>query len=331
MTVAAESTWRQRAKKLAFAAIVVQLVGVAIFLGALAVGENARLTLLALYFPRQPVLVLAVVSALFSTVLPVARRRVLFPLQIALCLVLAFPVMGFELAGMSKKPRPKSAIELASYNVYFGKLDRDGLLRELDAMTADVILLQATFDSMPGRVKERFPDREVHHVDDLMIISRFPIAEVDVPPPLEDGRPAKYVGYTLTTPSGPLRVFNVHPFSPRHALFGDTSSGDNIADRDAQAAAVVAAAERGGPPFVIMGDTNLPRPSAIARRHFGRLRDGFDEVGVGFGYTFPAKRPWMRIDRVFAGRGVRFVSVATGPRGNSDHLPLFAEIELVRR
>jgi endonuclease/exonuclease/phosphatase family metal-dependent hydrolase len=79
---------------------------------------------------------------------------------------------------------------------------------------------------------------------------------------------------------------------------------------------------------VIVGDTNLPPLSGIGRRRFGAFRDAFEAVGFGFGYTFPAKLPWMRIDRVLAGPGVRFLSARVGARGASDHRSLRVDLEL---
>ena len=190
--------------------------------------------------------------------------------------------MGFRLGGSKSSEFP---VRLATYNVYFGKLSRPALLDEIAAMHADIILLQATYDSMFARVKERFPDRQLHHTDDFILITRYKIRRVEEPPPLSDGTLPKFIGYVLETDAGPLRVFNVHPFSPRHALFEDEQTNDNIRHREEQVAAVVAAAQRPGPPFVIAGDTNLPALSSMGRRYFADLHDAFDDVGFGLGYT----------------------------------------------
>ena len=162
-----------------------------------------------------------------------------------------------------------------------------------------------------------------------MIVTRFPILKVNVPPQLPGDVRPMFVEYLLETPAGPLRVFNIHPFSPRNALVDrDELWSIDVARREAQVAAVVEASRQPGPPFVIAGDTNLPQLSAVLRRHLGDLKDAFDEAGVGFGYTFPAKRPWMRIDRALGGRGVTFTGVRVGPQGASDHRPLFADFGL---
>ncbi len=322
-----EPSGRRRMRRLLFWAIVVELVGLAVFVAVLLIGERSRLSLIALYAPRQPLLVVTVLGAVLA---PLTKRRVrtLFVLQVLAVLVVLFPVMGLKLGGSRTSDFP---VRLATYNVYFGKLSRPALLEEIAAMPADIILLQATYDSMGDRVKERFPDRFTHREDDFVLITRYKITSVDVPPPLADGALPKFVGYVLETDAGPLRVFNVHPFSPRHALVEDEQTGDNIRHREEQIAAVVAAARRPGPPFIIAGDTNLPVLSSMGRRYLGDLHDAFDDVGFGFGYTFPAKRPWMRIDRALAADGIRFADVRVGKLGASDHRPVFVDFDVEAR
>ena len=306
--------------------IVLQAVGVAAFVFALVVGERARPALVALYLPRQPLLVVGVALAIVAAF---ARRRALFAFQSTLCLVVLVPVMGLQ-AALPRSPfHAEKTIRLATYNVYFGKLGRAQLLDEIAAMEVDILVLQAAFGSMGERLRERLPDRSIRQDGELVIVSRFPIRDVDVPEPLEGDVKSMFVGYLLETPSGPLRVFGFHPFSPRSALEREKPWTLDVAQREAQVGAVVAASARPGPPFVIAGDTNLPGFSSIRRHHFRGLYDAFDEVGFGLGYTFPAKRPWMRIDRVLSGAGVRFIEARVGPQGASDHRPLFAVLELV--
>jgi endonuclease/exonuclease/phosphatase family metal-dependent hydrolase len=77
-------------------------------------------------------------------------------------------------------------------------------------------------------------------------------------------------------------------------------------------------------PVIIAGDTNLPGLSRLLRVHFGRFTDGFSTVGAGFGYTFPARHPWLRIDRILVDERLRFVRFQTGRALGSDHLSVFA-------
>lgn len=320
MSLPADNRWR----RILFWAIVVEVASVLAFIAALILGEHSRPTLVLLYLPRLPLLVAVATGALLA---PLTRRRVglLVAVQIVLGLVVLFPVMGLSVATSRTTERP---IRLASYNVFFGKAGRPALVDEIVAMPADVVVLQAAFGSLNERLRERLPDRTIRQDGELVIVSKFPVRTAEVPPPLAGGTPPMFVKYVVDTPSGALRIYNVHAYSPRHALFGDHEPGDDIAQREAQIGAAVASARSDVPPFVVAGDTNLPALSAIGRRHFAGLTDAFAEVGFGFGYTFPTKHPWMRIDRVLGSDGVRFDDVRVGPRGASDHRALFVDLEL---
>jgi endonuclease/exonuclease/phosphatase family metal-dependent hydrolase len=106
----------------------------------------------------------------------------------------------------------------------------------------------------------------------------------------------------------------------------------NSALRLAQLKAVADDARRSPYPVIIAGDTNLPQLSWVLRHVLSDFRDGFDEVGSGFGYTYPISRrgPWMRIDRILAGPGLRFYAFEVVEPPVSDHLAVVADLELAR-
>lgn len=307
-----------------FWALVAELATVIAFIGVLLLGEQSRVTLILLYLPRAPLLVTTVAGALLAR-LTLRRVRLLVAAHVLLSLVVLFPVMGFTLATSRTAEHP---IHLVSYNVFFGKAGRPALIDELVAMPADILVIQAAFGSLGDKLRERLPDRTIKQDGELLLVSKFPVRAMEVPPPLQDGTRAMFVKFVVDTPGGTLRIYDLHAFSPRHALFGDHEPGNDIAQREGQIGATVDAARSDVPPFIIAGDTNLPALSAIARRHFAGLTDAFPDVGLGFGYTFPTKRPWMRIDRVLGSDGVRFDDVHVGPRGASDHRPLFVDLEI---
>ena len=321
---AGKGATRSRWRRLLYWAILFEISAVLLFIGALLLGEGSRLTLTLLYLPRLPLFVAVSLGALLA---PLTRRRVplLVASQVVLGLVILFPVMGLVVTTSRTAERP---IGLTSYNVFFGKAGRPALTEEVVAMSSDIVVLQAAFGSLNERLRERLPERTIRQDGEFVLISKFPVSAVVVPPPLADGTPAMYVKYVLDTPQGTLRVYSMHAFSPRHALFGERETADNIGARDAQIGATVAAARSDVSPFIIAGDTNVPGLSAVGRRHFSGLTDAFSDVGLGFGYTFPAKRPWMRIDRVLGSEGVEFNDVRVGPLGASDHRALLVRFDL---
>lgn len=305
--------------------VVLQLAAQALFVVLLLIGERGHLGFLALYAPRLPLVAIAVVCAGLAAF---ARKHKLLLAQALLCAASPF-VAGLHVnASPSRADRDREPMRLATYNTYFGKLGRDKLDDELDATSADLIVLQAAYDSLGERLRQRYPQRSVHQANELILVSRFPIRDVEEPAPFaSDVRPL-FVTYLLDTPFGPLVLTNVHPYSPRHALSGEADAQENIDAREAQIAAAVASARRRGIPFVIAGDTNLPEWSAIARRHLAGLGDAFADVGFGFGFTFPAKRPWLRIDRVLYGAGVRPLEAKVMGLGASDHRMLVVTLEM---
>jgi endonuclease/exonuclease/phosphatase (EEP) superfamily protein YafD len=326
----AESAKKTRLRRLLYWAVLAQWAAIIAFVGALAVGESWRLTLLSLYIPRQPFLVLAFLG--FGAAYYARRRtKLLMGGQVVALLVVLFPIMGLS-TGHSRKAATDHPIHLFSYNIYFGKLSRSALLKEIESSNADIIVLQATYDSIMKSIKDRFPDRYANRVDDFVLVSKFKIRSVDEPPPLPDEELPKFVGYILETPAGPLRVYNIHPFSPRHALFEDRDADLNLQHREQQFAAAITAARNESLPTIVVGDTNLPPGSAIARRNLGPLKDAFEQTSFGFGYTFPSKRTWMRIDRAFAKEeDIHFLDFRVGDKGASDHRPIYVEFEIVPR
>ena len=76
------------------------------------------------------------------------------------------------------------------------------------------------------------------------------------------------------------------------------------------------------------GDFNLPPDSPMLAPLRRRFRDAFAEAGRGYGYTYPSRLPWVRIDHILAGRHWTIDRCRVGPDLGSDHRPLIAEAVL---
>jgi hypothetical protein len=192
----------------------------------------------------------------------------------------------------------------------------------------------------------------VHLDGQFFVASRYPIRDVFVPPELvyaQGTGGAHFVRYTIETPLGLVDVFNVHPTSPRQGLeevrghglreeiasgrlFGGKAAGSvafNGSRRQRQVSVMSEAADASTRAVLIAGDTNLPGLSWLLHERLGRYHDAFSEAGRGFGYTFPAKRPWMRIDRILTNGRLRALDFRIGDDGVlSDHRCVFAAIAL---
>jgi len=80
------------------------------------------------------------------------------------------------------------------------------------------------------------------------------------------------------------------------------------------------------PPLVVGGDFNSP-PGSQADRRLGRLlQNAFAAGGAGFGWTFPASHPLLRIDHLFVSRDLRVLNCRVLPLLASDHRPVVADL-----
>jgi vancomycin resistance protein VanJ len=290
---------------------------------ALLFGEKTRITLLLVYAPRWP---LFITTACALALAAFARDRRGLVAQGITALVALGPIGGLSVSlGRSAHGTP---LRLLTWNVFYGKLGPDTIADQVAAAGADIVVMQAVRTAVVDRVRAR--GFSVHADNEFALATHFPIVSGEVLPELASGRSSQSARYRVQTPQGLLDLIVVHPWSPRRALFDtETDAPTDFSLRDQQLARAVELMTTANVPALLVGDTNAPPGSAVARKHFGGLRDAWESAGLGFGWTFPSKRPWMRIDRVFGGKGVRFLAARVGPRSASDHRSLYVELELV--
>ena len=324
----------------------------AVILAFRLIGERSWLVTAVLYLPRigfaipLPFLTLWI---LFS-----GPRRLLLTQAVALALLL-FPLMGLQLS-VARAPTPGAFhLRVLSYNIDAGYYGPEAILAQLHAADADLILLQEARPQQSGPLKPGLPGYFFDEHDQFMIASRYPIQQVFAPSPLlHNGkhRSPRFMGYELATPAGNIRVYNIHPISPRDALedlrgpgfrtqllkgalLGAGVSGEVAANADLrqlQLRTVAGLAAQSSSPVLIAGDTSLPALSWALSHWLGEFQDGFTVRGSGFGYTFPApKKPWMRIDRILADSRFRFLSFTVLKNRASDHYAVTADLELPAR
>ncbi|MFG3577588.1 endonuclease/exonuclease/phosphatase family protein [Micromonospora chersina] len=127
---------------------------------------------------------------------------------------------------------------------------------------------------------------------------------------------------TVATNQGPLAVYVAHLGSARvnpRAGFWTAHR-----DRNAQALGEAIAAEQ-NERVVLLGDLNGTMDDRAFASITSRLRSAQDAAGNGFGFTWPAKFPVVRIDQILV-RGVKAGSSWVLPATGSDHLPVAARI-----
>ena len=309
------------------------------------VGERWWVTLAAMYLPRigfvLPLPFVAIAIVLWGP-------RTLLRLQVLSLLLVVFPLMGLNLGtGRFSTRASAEVIRVVSYNIGFGGRDIPGVVAQVRAFSPDLVLLQDASPRLEHDLTAAFEGWNVRVDGQFFVASRSPIREVWVPPAIVYDRGtggAHFVRYTLDTPSGLVDVFNVHPTSPRqgleevrgNGLREELTSGRlfagkagalvefNAFRRQRQIEALTAVVATSLRPVIIAGDTNLPGLSWILGERLGHFRDAFSQAGLGFGYTFPARRPWMRIDRILTNYRLRALDFRVGDAVISDHRCVFA-------
>jgi vancomycin resistance protein VanJ len=323
------------------------------------VGEGWWVTIVGLYAP--PVGFLFPAPLVIAAAWAWAPRRILL-LQVGSLLFTVFALMGLRLgslrAGSASDP---SAIRLVSYNIDLGYRGVPGIVAQVQKLEPNLVLLQAADQGVATELAAAFPGWHIDFHDQFFVASRFPLTDVYVPPSLHyqageggaqqsDDGSAHFVVYTIATPLGLLDVFNVHPTSPHagldelrgegflyelrngHFMFGGEHRRllFNTYRRARQVQGLAAAATASPRPVIIAGDTNLPDLSRIFRKRLGGFDDAFAAVGRGFGYTYPARLPWLRIDRILTNGKLRAVDFRVGDMRASSHLCIGATITAER-
>ena len=303
------------------------------------VGETSWAVVPLMYLPRHAWILPGLL--MLPPALRTGRRAAIWPLTVG-ALVWLFPLMGFVLPGLAPRP-PGPTLRVLSYNTLHAADGAERLRALILEARPDLVLLQWT-----SRVAEEamsgpgFEGWMVRRVGQFTVASQFPILSIEAIGAPADFPPAAHA--IVDTSIGRMDVYNIRPKSAREEL-GATRRrgmvqrlrelvqekrsgrlGEMASFREAQTRTIIEEAGRARHLVLIAGDTNLPGGSLFAHRYFGGFQDAFEEAGLGFGFTHPARIPWLRLDRVLLGRGLEAVSFRVLPQGASSHRAVVAEI-----
>jgi vancomycin resistance protein VanJ len=204
-------------------------------------------------------------------------------------------------------------LRVASLNL--GPAAAGDALPPLLAQHPDVIVLQEITTANRRAVAKTLAADYPHHSSaaTVAIFSRFPLTDTE-PVDIQIGW-TRAIAATITTPSGPVRVFAAHLASARV---------DRTTGRDRTLAALAEAAHADpSPRLVLAGDLN----TATTDRQFATLsplRDSQQQAGTGFGFTWPAALPMVRPDHILE-RGMTTRRSWTLRVPGSDHQAVLAD------
>ncbi|MFG3055411.1 endonuclease/exonuclease/phosphatase family protein [Kitasatospora sp. NPDC048239] len=212
---------------------------------------------------------------------------------------------------------------VVSHNVNEDNPDPRRTARALAGSGADVVAVE----ELAGRAQETYRRElaatyaysQVH--GGIGLWSKYPLQDVET---VEIMPWTRALRATVLTPKGPVALYTAHLASVRVRL----DAGFTTAARN-EAAARLAAAVQSEPlaRIVVLGDLNGSFDDSALHTLTGPLRSAQQEAGDGFGFTWPAPLPVVRIDQILV-KGITPRSAWTLPDTGSDHLPVAASLRL---
>ncbi len=272
------------------------------------------------------------------------RDRGMAVAQVVSVLLVLGPIMNFRtpLGRFFRDPLPPDRLRVLTLNQSTNPIDLDAVKRLMEQERIDVVCFQE------GPTQAGSPDpRLVKILTTLgwtftrtqMMASRLPIlqeSDYKKDPFPEYGFWAVRIHQVkVRTRAGRLvRVADVHMPTVRvgfqKLLEGDLDALGRLNQwRQKQVEVLIAQTlDDSDEPIVIAGDFNTPPESRLLDPLRKRARFGFDEVGLGYGYTRPSSLAFTAIDHVVASPQWVFTRCEVGPNVGSDHLPVIAELAL---
>ncbi|QQM40074.1 endonuclease/exonuclease/phosphatase family protein [Streptomyces liliifuscus] len=278
----------------------------------------------------------------FGLFVPVLLAGALWRRSASAVVALLLPVtVWLSLFGglLGDKSHPGGDLTVVGHNVGAGNPDPAGTARDLTASGADVLALEELTEQARGTYEKELAKAYPYHTvkGTVGLWSRLPLSDtrtVDVAMlgmagPLaehlsaeEKAATPRALRTTVATDHGPLAVYVAHLGSvrvnPRAGL--STSQRDDGARELAEAVAA-----EDNKRVVLLGDLNGTTDDRAFAGLTSQLSSAQETAGDGFGFTWPAGFPVVRIDQILV-RGVEPRSSWVLPDTGSDHLPVAARI-----
>jgi vancomycin resistance protein VanJ len=237
---------------------------------------------------------------------------------------------------LSDKSHPGSDLSVVSQNVNADNPDPARTARHLAATGADLLALEELTPQATGTYERALAKAYPYHTvqGTVGLWSRLPVSDtrpIDIMDygPLADTKPVdremasnRALRTTVATDHGPLTVYVAHLGSIRVNPEAGFWTGSRDIGVQALGRAIAAdPSDRA----VLLGDLNGTLDDRAFAEITSRMRSAQVAAGDGFGFTWPARFPVVRIDQILV-RGVEAESSWVLPANGSDHLAVRAGI-----
>jgi endonuclease/exonuclease/phosphatase (EEP) superfamily protein YafD len=230
---------------------------------------------------------------------------------------------------LSRVPNPKNVIRLFICNVLIDNRETGKLLRLVEKLNPDLVLLAEVDEYWTEKVAElekRYPYFVKCPLDNaygIALYSRLELRNAKLKFLIEDDIPSIHGQVVL--PSGKIvNLFCLHPRPPV------PTENFRSLERDAELLMVGRMIDKIDEPTIVAGDLNDVAWSRTTRL-FQKISGLLDpRVGRGLYPTFPVAYPMVRcpLDHVFHSVHFRLVELKRLPSIESDHFPMYISLSL---
>jgi vancomycin resistance protein VanJ len=309
------------------------------------VAERTWLTTLLLYGPPPAYLALGVPFLLLAAVTrdrSILRSTILGGVLTATLLMdLVIPLPRF--ASGSFQPR----VRVLAYNIEGARAGFGGLRNHLTRFDPDVVVLSeanrwGSYIPMGPELGTLLPGWTWVQGGDVIVASRWPFAQthrerLGLTVATDPSSRRQKVRALIRAPFGRFNVVGVH-FRTDYLGRSLTREWRRPAPYLRQTAQVRLEQAQDlmrwirplQDPTIVAGDFNTPPAGMAYGQLVPPLRSAFSDAGGGWGFTFPARLPMLRIDHILYSAGLEARRCQVGAPPGSDHRPLFAELAFTR-
>lgn len=242
---------------------------------------------------------------------------------LALSILSSLWFLGFEVP--SPQPQGQASIRVLTINVEKDNRRVPGLMEEIRARNIDLVFMQEVKGGDQNPASRLARELEGWHVEvagEVAILSKFDLSNVTTTS--LRSLAGRYILSVIVNAPKPFRAVTTHWSVPQFSK-GLKGIEHTMRSQELDYEDTESVLESSSLPTIFGGDLNNPPRHSYSNRLSNSMKDAFSEAGTGFGYTYPASFPIIRIDHLFCSDGVHPRHAMVGPSFGSDHRSLIAE------
>lgn len=255
------------------------------------------------------------------------RRPILLAMCIACILVNGPAVASFLISPTKAESADNSSrpIRVAGFNVWRHRNQNyKSLLEFIEQTKPDIVgfsELDKGWKKTLAESLEQYPYKKIEwRFGGVAVFSKYPLENAEVKFFRFLGRPR--IEATARIDGQPVRLIFFHPINPTR----------NLSLRNKELEEISREAAATSDPVIVFGDLNCTPWSPIFVRILrqGRLFNTMQGFGPQPSWPAVINLPFMPIDHILVSKHFRTIKRKTGPNLGSDHLPVYADLQLLK-